>query len=288
MKIRHLSLISLLSLLLFISSCKKDEEISVSHEVTQLPSDVTQLFKEKGNLSSNKVILYSNGGPDKELDTGYFDDLQLSNYHEVYVHQSNTLNPDVIGAKLNLTVEQAIRENAVSVEILQKVAEHFKSEGKEVYIVGHSFGAILIPALIAKHKNIAKRYLIMAGRLDFPDKLWQEFNERRGYYFKDGVTLTSQNFSQGVSETEKNETYARMRLQAGFGKNRYTTLLKDKDLSNVIYAYGQKDEPVGRLTKNEVDFLTSKNATVIEIPNGGHGSMIDLPYRTNLTSELLK
>ncbi|MBB6460981.1 alpha/beta hydrolase family protein [Flammeovirga kamogawensis] len=288
MKIRHLSLISLLSLLLFISSCKKDEEISVSHETTQIPSDITKLYKEKGNLSSNKVILYSNGGPDQDLDTSYFDDLELSMYHEVYVHQSNSLNPAVIDAKLNLTVEQAIKENDVSVEILQRVAEHFQDEGKEVYIVGHSFGAILIPALIAKHKNIAKKYLIMAGRLDFPNKLWQEFNERRGYYFRDGVTLTERHFTSDVTKTEKEEVYAKMRLQAGFGRNRYTTLLKNKDLSNVVYAYGEKDEPVGRLTNEEINFLTGKGATVYGIPNGGHGSMIEPPYKQRLTDALLK
>ena len=241
---------------LLLASCSKEDDPVLVDNVTQIPNDVTKLFIEKGNTGSNKVILYCNGDPDNTLETTYFDDLELSEFHEVYVHQSNTYNQEIItGLNANLTFDRAIKENDVSVEMLHKVAVYFKNKGKNVYIVGHSFGAILIPSLIANKEPIAEKYLLMAGRLNFPDLVWQGFRDRQGYYFEDGVTPTEQNFDSSVSEVEKKEYYARMRLQAGFGKNRYTQLLQNKDLSNVIYAFGEKDEAVGRLAAEEVNFF---------------------------------
>ncbi|WP_299835250.1 hypothetical protein [uncultured Tenacibaculum sp.] len=268
------------------TSCSKDgDNLFLESEVTQIPNDVTKLFIEKGNTNSNKVILYSNGGPDYTLDTNYFDDMGLSEFHEVYVHQSNTFNQTIINSEV-LTFERAIEENKNSVEMLYRVAKHFKNKGKEVYIVGHSFGAILIPSLIATKEPIAKKYLLMAGRLDFPDLVWQGFRDSQGYNFIDGVTPTKQFLDNTVNEIERKRYYARMKLQAGFGKNRYTKLLKDKDLTNVIYAYGEKDEAVGSLTVSEVDFLNAKNATVYAIKDGSHDSMSESPNKENLKNLL--
>ncbi|WP_242204926.1 alpha/beta hydrolase [Aestuariivivens insulae] len=273
----------LMFIAIFISSCSKDDLKTQRDNVTQLPNDVTKLYVEKGNTKSNKVILYSNGGPDSKLSTDYFDDLNFSEFHEVYVHQTNTYNKRVIvGLNENLTFERAIKEDQVSVKILYRVIEHFRKQGKEVYVVGHSFGAVLIPSLIAEYKPKVKKYLIMAGRLDFPDLVWQGFRDRKSYIFKEGVTPTPENFSSDISEVEKKESYAKFRLQAGFGKNRYTQLLKDIDLSNVIYAFGEKDEAVGRLTNKEINFLTTHKATVYKVPDGSHSSMFESPHKEKL------
>lgn len=70
--------------------------------------------------------------------------------------------------------------------------------------------------------------------------------------------------------------------------NRYTSLLKDKDIKNIIYAYGEKDEAVGRLTDREVNFLNEKGATVYKVEDGSHGSMFDLPHKVSLRNLLLK
>ena len=275
-------------IMIFISSCSTDDDLKMlSNDVTQLPNNIIELYIEKGNINSNIVVLFSNGGPDSNLSADYFDDLNFSEFHEVYVHQSNTYNEEVIiGLNENLTFERAIKENEVSVEILDKVIEHFNNKGKEVYVVGHSFGALLITSLIADKNPQVEKYLIMAGRLNFPDLVWQGFRDRQGYYFAEGITPTAQNFSSDISEKEKREFYARMRLQAGFGKNRYTQLLDDKDLSNVIYAFGEKDEAVGWLTNEEKTFLNTKGATVYSVTDGSHGSMIDSPNKENLKNLL--
>ncbi|WP_418514038.1 alpha/beta hydrolase [Corallibacter sp.] len=274
--------------LVLTTSCSKDDiddDTNVELVNTQIPNDVTQLFVEKGNINSNTVVLYSNGGPDFTLDTNYFDELGFSEYHEVYVHQSNTYNSTIINSG-ELTFERAIIENENSVEILHRVAKHFSDQGKDVYIVGHSFGAILIPALIATKEPVATKYLLLAGRLDFPDVVWQGFRDGQGYYFEDGVTPTEQFLDGSVSAIERERYFARMKLQAAFGKNRYTQLLQNKDLTNVIYAYGDKDEAVGSLTEDEVNFLNSKDVEVYAIQGGSHGSMTEFPHTDNLKSLL--
>ena len=60
------------------------------------------------------------------------------------------------------------------------------------------------------------------------------------------------------------------KLAAGLGHKRYITLLKDTNLSNVIYVYGKKDQQVGSLTTEEVDFLKSKNVKILA-SEVGHG-----------------
>lgn len=273
---------------IIFSSCSTNENDLFKESVkTKIPNDITKLFIEKGNTNSNKVILYSNGGPEHILDTKYFDELSFSEFHEVYVHQSNTYNQTILNNGY-LTFERAIEENEISVEILHRVAKYFNDQGKEVYIVGHSFGAILIPSLIATKPPIAKKYLLMAGRLDFPDLVWKGFRDQQGYNFIDGILPTKQFLDNTVNDIERKRYYARMKLQAGFGKNRYTQLLQNKDLTNVIYAYGEKDEAVGSLTKEETSFLKAKNANVYVVPNGTHGSMIDFPHRESLKKLLFK
>ena len=57
-----------------------------------------------------------------------------------------------------------------------------------------------------------------------------------------------------------------MRLMANSGRNRYTTLLKGKDLSKITYYFGGKDQAVGRLTNDEVQFLTGRAGFDIDSP----------------------
>ena len=51
------------------------------------------------------------------------------------------------------------------------------------------------------------------------------------------------------------------------------------DLSKVIYVYGNRDEQVGPLSAEEVDFLKGKNAKVELSVSGTHGSAIDVGLR---------
>jgi hypothetical protein len=64
------------------------------------------------------------------------------------------------------------------------------------------------------------------------------------------------------------------KLASGLGYKRYMDLLKDTDLSNVIYVYGKTDEQVGSLSKEELEFLKFKKVEILE-GNGNHGETIN-------------
>ena len=59
---------------------------------------------------------------------------------------------------------------------------------------------------------------------------------------------------------------SRMTLMANSGRNRYTRLLNGKDLSKITYYFGGKDQAVGRLTNDEVQFLTGRAGFDIDSP----------------------
>ena len=72
-------------------------------------------------------------------------------------------------------------------------------------------------------------------------------------------------------------------FQGILGQHDYTQLLRNADLSKVIFAYGTRDRRTGSLEEDEKLFLTERSAHVISVPsttgNGGHDSMFlgDVP-----------
>ena len=62
----------------------------------------------------------------------------------------------------------------------------------------------------------------------------------------------------------------------GADRPSYTERLAGTDLSRVLYVYGVEDMIVGRLTEDEVGFLTSSGSRVLAV-QGGHASMFEDP-----------
>ena len=55
------------------------------------------------------------------------------------------------------------------------------------------------------------------------------------------------------------------RRRRATGHDRYTERLAGTDLSRVLYVYGNEDMIVGRLTDDEVGFLTSSGSRVLAV-----------------------
>jgi hypothetical protein len=53
-------------------------------------------------------------------------------------------------------------------------------------------------------------------------------------------------------------------LASGLSSKNYIKLLKDIDLSNVVYIHSKNDERVGRLLPEEIKFLKMKNVEILE------------------------
>ena len=240
------------------------------------PSGLEGTYGSFGNLDADTVVVVTQGGPvtfllgPEELveETGLLNPEQVQ---LVSVHQAQTLDPERFIAA-DISFDAAKAADAESVAMLADVVAHFKDQGKTVHVVGFSFGAFMAQELLATQGNIADGYLIKVGRIDMPEEVWTEFSEGRAVGFVDGVEIVKFDIAEAGMGGETPEADRNMaRLAAGLGHKRYSHLLADVDMSNVVYVYGDADEQVGRLSDAEVAFLEGRSATVIAY-EGGHAT----------------
>ena len=190
------------------------------------------------------------------------------------VHQTLTINNDLVSRHRELSLEELQAEVDVSIEILHRVIEHFKAQGKQVVVVGHSYGAFVTARYLwRKGPGAADRYLIMAGRLDMQREVVDGVLGGQYYYFPDAVNPAPvPPYPVPITEREILE----LRIMGATGHDRYTERLAGTDLSRVLYVYGIEDMIVGRLTEDEVGFPTSSGSRVLAV-QGGHVAMFEDP-----------
>ncbi|PKV48038.1 hypothetical protein ATE84_0021 [Aquimarina sp. MAR_2010_214] len=259
---------TVLILSLFLIGCSSDDS-PVINEPIEISKEIKSLIYFRGDEKAPTVLINAQAGPstalDQEIIDFFVDDFNTAGILTVNVHQAQTLTPSIVNDN-DITLEQAVNFNAESIETLAKVITYFKDQGRTVYVLGLSFGAFVTQGLIAKKGiDIADKYLIISGRLDMNDVMWQGLAEGKEGYFENGVTpiLDSEPLANAKNRNLQ-------RLSSGFGKNRYTKLLNTiEDLSSVTYIYGATDIAVGGLTADEVLFLESKNANILA-GDGGH------------------
>jgi len=278
LKIVNLNRLSLANTILIVviaiatlSCSKNDDDPPVSFN--EIPQEIKDLIYFRGDEKAPTVLIAVPGGPSTELATGIVDDLAQDisspGILTITVHQAQTLNPNILEGN-DITLDQAINFNAESIETLYQVIEYFKDEGRTVYVAGISFGAFVTQEFIAqKGIDAADDYLIITGRLDINDAMWQGLAEGKNAFFENGVTpiVDDEPF---VDAFNRNEA----KMFAGLVMNRYTEQFNTiESLSNITYIYGETDMAVGRLTVEEVAFLQLKNANILS-GNGGH----DVPF----------
>ncbi len=250
------------------SPAKKEQQPVISNEISE---EIKELIYFKGNEKASKVLVTIQGGPSPELPPDIVnliaENTNIEDLLIITVHQAQTMNPTILEGE-NITLDQAVAFNAESIEMLYKVIRYFKDQGRTVDVFGISFGAFVTQELISKKGiDAADNYLIMTGRLDLNEMIWQWALEGIEGAFENGVTpiiVEDQDPDPGVVERNLGK------ISAGFAMNRYTQLLTTiEDLSNVTYIYGETDEALGSLTPEEIQFLESRNTNII-VGNGGH------------------
>ena len=246
-----------------------------TYQPTRIPADVTRLFEVHGNTDSNTVWIYEQGGPLHELidhPLADFDNFPIrEEIHLVHVHQTLTLDNDLISRYEELSLADLKAEVDVGVEILHRTIRHFRAGGKRVVVVGHSFGAVLITRYLALNgPGDVHRFVIMAGRLDLPTIVVEGVLNGTWYYFPEGEDPVL-----GPDQPEEDEDLVSLSLAGAAMHDRYTDLLADTDLERVVYVYGTADEQIGSLSPAEDSFLRSNGATVIKVTGGGHGVMFE-------------
>lgn len=248
-------------------SCSDDGDPPLTFN--EIPQNIKDLIYFNGDEKASKVVITVPGGPSTELASELVDyfsaNFNTTDILNITVHQAQTLNPNIIEGN-EITLGQAVNFNAESIETLHHVVKYFKDEGRTVYIAAFSFGSFVTQELIAKKGiDVADEYLIISGRLDINDVMWQGLADGKNAYFENGVTpiVEAEQFEQIFQRNEA-------RLFAGLGMNRYTEQFNTiESLFNLTYIYGETDEAVGSLTNEEVTFLQSKNANILS-GTGGH------------------
>ncbi|MCY4524718.1 MAG: hypothetical protein OXB84_08270, partial [Halobacteriovoraceae bacterium] len=259
-------------------------DISINEEITRYYE-----VASGHNINSNVILLVSQGGPSSVLASRPYTDSstgasesapEFMNWYPyfnvVHVHQAQTLakNSEVDGLDARLlsgdkiiSMAESRKAALKSAEILYKVAKHFKDQEKTVYVLTHSFGSFVILHTLAYHENVFDKIVVTAGRVDMPLTVVNAFKNRCGGTFaENAVDFTVKDCSeiQQMNIVEKNKLLSGLRLQAAFGENRYSRLLGNKNLDNLMYVYGSRDESVGKLSSSEITFLRNKDAVVLE------------------------
>ena len=254
----------------------KKEVSFVSYKETKLPKDTTKLWLSHGNPKSDTVIIFCQGGPKGTLtfeEHGRTSLRYLPKYKEykiVYLHQAQTFNKDILRYKIAFTSQMAEKEVANTSEMLFRAIKYFKDKDKKVIVIGNSYGAYVVTNYLATKPSLADEYVIVAGRIDDdPNAVMFHAKGLNGGYDKTGKNFSLNDTDpKKLKETERKEYRVKQLLKWAIGKPRYSELLKDKDLSNVVYFYATNDQNVGRLTQKEVGFLKSKNVKVCRTYDG--------------------
>ncbi|MCY4562088.1 MAG: hypothetical protein OXC03_07285 [Flavobacteriaceae bacterium] len=264
-----------------------NSEDNFSHTV--LPDAIEDLFEMKGDIESDTVWVYIQGGA--VLDRDYplnssnssgcsncdQDEAEVFDYPYfvddliVYPFQSQHLNP-YIHRESELTFEQAKIESALSAEIIKKVIDHFNTMEKTIYLIGHSYGAFLVNEILSKYGSIARKSISLNGRLDMDQVVVDGFSE--------GIVWLFDENGQNPYEAKVPEEYASeiklisnlSKLNAGLGFNRYTEKLAEVDLSDAIFLFSEYDMNVGDFTPEAIKLLKETNPAehLIILENGTH------------------
>lgn len=259
------------------AACNKDD-VKSSFVKTVIPTDINKLFESSGNVNSDTVWVFVQGGPtmDREKNLDDKDENKNTAYpfftddYIVYPFQAHHLNSKIATSK-EFTFEDAKVESATTAEIVKNVVEHFTSQNKVVYLIGHSYGSFVVNEVLATYGSIARKTISLNGRLDMDEEVWKAFSRGEEYLFdKDGLN-PALNPNADNSLEEKNMR----KLAAGLGFNRYTKRFKDVDLSDAIFIAASDDKYVGDLTHDAVKLLKNKAEFFLELKDLGHSDIFN-------------
>lgn len=269
----------LLLFVVLIIGCRKErvseaESEEMNNTGVMLNPEMMRLGTFFGDVFSEVVLIHVQAGPKTELQTPALKDLLENTEREqsffIYnIHQIQTLSPEKISSEI--TFEEAKALNQESVDMLAKAVNYFQAQNKKVYVLSNTYGSYLTQELILREgPDIADKYLLMAGRLDIPNIIWQAQSEGNTAGFIGGNTpFTGEPSTLSITDRNLNK------LIAGLSFKRYTqALAKYDDLSTVTYCFGTQDEEVGSLTQNEQALLKTRRAKVLEL-GVGHQAAIE-------------
>ncbi|WP_289039621.1 hypothetical protein [uncultured Zobellia sp.] len=249
-------------ILVVVEAEVETENISIAYE--GIPEKLKKLGYSFGNSKSDTIVLIAQGGPFPRLFTDEVKaifkekgEIDETKYFIINTHQAQTIEPQTMLEK-EISFDKAKMLGTKTSAMLHELVSYFKSENKKVFIVGISYGCFAGQDYISKFGNIADGYLLMVGRLDIAEEVWRAYSEGIDAGFEEDAISTK--VEQKAEELMMINSH---KVAAAYGYKRYSELLKNTDLSNLIYYHALKDANVGKLTEDEIDFLNTKGAHVV-------------------------
>ena len=236
-----------------------------------LSSDLAS-FKLEGYLNAETVVIFLQGGPtDSTVDdyAQFIEDDALV----AYVLQTNVAKMGMVKAS-DMTVEDARLEQQENLRLIHTAYTAIRAQfpEKRIVLAGHSMGAFLTLGYLAEYGNNFDRVVAMAGRVDMPLDFVRRFAIGQNVLFDHVGDVSRYEETREVREVQKFGPYLRTAyspnaestLLAAVGLPRYSKLLENTDLSNMLYLYSARDEQVGGLNSQEIEFLEDRGAIVEE------------------------
>ena len=297
---RKIALLGFLILLIgfFIISLMKNRQLiglltlpSLPYEPTLIPKDTAELMEYDGYIENDLVYIYVQGGPNWELFDRKLSPFtwmpQSGKFLKVYPYQSQILNHSVLGAVPTLTAEQAEHEVQVSAEMLYRTISFFKHRNKTVYVLCISHGSQIGLELLRNYPNEADGIALTMIRLDMDIEAIEITEKGKIPHYEAGEKLTSRELLPSFLRFPRlKNRVENMSMMMKVSRNRYTDLLQNKDLSNVVYVYGKRDAKVGAPAMHELDFLGNKGVKILEL-DCGHDDLGNTGYLEQINELLI-
>jgi|GEM_PF-1105873 len=260
---------------------------------TEISSDTTSLFEIRGDANNDVAFICVQGGP---MPFQWIDDdnplVQMPDHDQllkVYPYQSQMLNYSILTSANGLTDEQSDFEHHQSVEILDRTIKYFKNQGKKIFLFVHSYGGMITLDYLNTKINMADKIVMMGMNFDMDLRNYREREVNTTVRWKDDQPVDTKFFMDLPKKYIKqaHQVHANIeQLVTVHGRRRYTDLLKDKDLTNLMFVHASSDESIGPISDYEVDFLQMNGVKFIET-FGDHHSMMTKDFMHNMYDHLI-
>ena len=275
-----LSIILILILVVVAITISKNRQLvgllalpSQAYKATEIPTDTTDLFEIDGYIKNDIVYIYVQGGPNWELFDRKLSPFtwipQSGTYIKVFPYQSQIINPSILGALPTLTAEQAQQEVTTSAEMLYRTITYFKNKNKKVYVFCVSHGSQIGLELLSRYPNTFDGLALTMIRLDIEQNAIDLSENGKAPYFNENQEITVRDLLPSLMRFSRLENrLENMTMLMKVSRNRYTELLKDRNLQNVVYVYGKYDNKVGIPGHHEIEFLKNKDVPILKLECG--------------------
>ncbi len=266
------------------------------YSATSLPQDTASLYERVGDEKLDTAFIYVQGGPMLNLGAGVSDPLNhlpnQNRYIKVYPYQTQMLHPELAVTTPYMNHDQAMHEMKQNSEILHRTIQYFKSRGKAVYVIGHSFGLSISMDYLSRFGNEADHVFMMGGHFNADLK---NFDRKPGMFvrWKDGEEPYLRNFYGDIDDhfplkKDLDNVFENIDALVHYPRlRRFTEELKDTDLSMVSYIHARFEEASGKSSEEELRFAREKGISVLE-SFGDHHSMLSPRYVRSIYNHVLR